>query len=72
MLSDEKLSTRNRVISCGVSEEKDFSRIPPAAEKLFESDAWMSIMVDIALTAAVAEMKVRLREIYIKDSSSNA
>lgn len=57
MLSDEKVSLK-RVLSCTMSQDEEISRIPPNSEKLFENIPWLTIMADIAITAAVAELKV--------------
>lgn len=57
MLSDEGANARKRVLSRSVSQE-ELSRVPPFSEKLFENIPWLSIMADIALTAAMAEIKV--------------
>lgn len=58
MYCDEKPTSRKRVISRGVNEDKIMDRIPPASEKLFENIPWLNIMTDIAITAAIAELKV--------------
>lgn len=61
MLSDEKPRiVRKRVLTRSLSQDQDLGRIPPVAEKLFENSGWMSIMTDIAITAAVAEFKVKI------------
>lgn len=55
MLSDD--GPRRRALVKALSED-DLPRIPPASEKLFENLPWASIMADIAIAAAVAEIKV--------------
>lgn len=57
MLSDEGPNARRRVLTKTLSQD-DIPRIPPASEKLFENLPWLGIMADIAITAAVAEIKV--------------
>lgn len=57
MLSDEGSNARRRVLTKTLSQD-DIPRIPPASEKLFENLPWLGIMADIAITAAVAEIKV--------------
>lgn len=58
--SDENPKTHKRVLTKTLShsEEEALSRIPPNSEQLFENIPWLNIMADIALTAAIAEIKV--------------
>lgn len=65
MLSDEKTVSLKRVISCTMSQEDEITRIPPNSEKLFENLPWLTIMADIAITAAVAEYEVQFKFISI-------
>jgi hypothetical protein len=59
MVSDDKLGAHRRVLTRALSkDEVSLSRIPPDAEKLLENIPWLSIMADIAVAAAVAEIKV--------------
>lgn len=61
MLSSDDTSdvTRKRVLKKTVSQEDCASdRIPPNSDKLFDSLPWLNIMADIAITAAIAEIKV--------------
>lgn len=55
MLSDD--GPRRRALVKALSED-DLPRIPPSSENLFENLPWASIMADIAIAAAVAEIKV--------------
>lgn len=55
--SDERPDSRRRVLKRAHSEEV-IDRIPPSSERLFENLPWLNIMADIAITAAIAEMKV--------------
>lgn len=57
MLSDDAANTRRRVLVKKLSQE-DLPRIPPCSDKLFENIPWLTIMADIAIAAAVAEIKV--------------
>ncbi|GJQ71782.1 dnc [Trypoxylus dichotomus] len=59
MYCDEKPTSRKRGLSRGVSEEEIIDRVPPASEKLFENIPWLHIITDIAITAAIAEMKFK-------------
>lgn len=57
MLSDDG-PRRSRALVKALSEDALLPRIPPNSEKLFENLPWASIMADIAIAAAVAEIKV--------------
>lgn len=50
--------THRRVLKKALSHEDVIPRIPPNSSELFESTPWLNIMADIAITAAIAEMKV--------------
>lgn len=60
--SDENPKARTRVLTKALSQDETltFDRIPPSSEKFFENLPWMNIMADIAITAAIAEIKVKL------------
>lgn len=57
---DLPVNSRHRVLRKSVSQEAFdiVPRVPPNSEKLFENLPWLNIMADIAITAAIAEMKV--------------
>lgn len=59
--SDDNPKTRKRVLTKALSQDEILTvdRIPPNSDKLFENLPWMNIMADIAVTAAIAEIKVR-------------
>lgn len=60
LTSDESPTAHGRVLKKAISQEEVFERVPPNSEKLFESLPWLNIMADIALTAAIAEIKVHI------------
>lgn len=57
---DLPVTGRHRVLKKSLSQEAFdvVSRVPPNSDKLFDNLPWMNIMADIAITAAIAEMKV--------------
>lgn len=57
--SDENPKARKRVLPKAISQDEAIAdRIPPNSDKLFENLPWMNIMAEIAITAAIAEIKV--------------
>lgn len=58
LTSDESQAAHGRVLKKATSQEDIFDRVPPNSDKLFENLPWLNIMADIALTAAIAEIKV--------------
>lgn len=67
MFSSDRDGNRRKMLKRSLSKEEEcITRIPPESEKLFENLPWVSIMTDIALTAAVAELKVYKFLIFVK------
>lgn len=66
--SDENPATQRRVLRKTLSQgEADLiGRVPPNSDKLFENLPWLNIMADLALTAAIAEIKVLLVHILVR------
>lgn len=58
MFTDEKTVALKRAVSCDIGSDEVTSRIPPSSEKLYDCLPWLNIMTDIAITAALAEIKV--------------
>lgn len=60
--SDENPTTQRRVLRKTLSQDEGdiIGRIPPNSDKLFENLPWLNIMADLALTAAIAEIKVHI------------
>lgn len=56
--SDENPKTRVRVLRKTVSQDNILERVPPNSDKIFDNLPWLDIMADIAITAAIAEIKV--------------
>ncbi|XP_018571041.1 cAMP-specific 3',5'-cyclic phosphodiesterase isoform X4 [Anoplophora glabripennis] len=59
LTSDENPTAHRRVLKKAISQEEVFERVPPNSDKLFENLPWLNIMADIALTAAIAEIKFK-------------
>lgn len=59
MVPNEIDGGRRKMLKRSLSKDDEcISRIPPESERLFENLPWVNIMTDIALTAAIAELKV--------------
>lgn len=62
MLSSEEAPLLDRALSKArnsVILDEEMDRIPPSSDDLFENLPWLNIMADIALTAAISEIKVK-------------
>lgn len=69
MLSDDgpNAALRRRVAALASTvAEEELPRIPPPSEELFGNLPWASIMADIAIAAAVAEIKVNFCERFVE------
>lgn len=57
--SDDGPKPHGRFLNMSRSQDDDvIGRIPPNSDKLLENLPWLNIMGELALTAAVAEIKV--------------
>lgn len=59
---DLSVPKRHGILRKSLSEEPfaEIERIPPKSDKLFENLPWLTIMADLAIAAAIAEIKVRI------------
>lgn len=62
MLSEDATNVRRRMLNKALSQD-DLPRIPPSSDKLFDSLPWLGIMADVAIAAAIAEIKVRFESL---------
>lgn len=67
MLSGDQPTVLKRALKKRVAKNKDIGRIPPIAENLLQSEAWIEIMADVAITVAVAEIEVYFTIDFIYD-----
>lgn len=57
--SDDCPKPHGRFLKKAVSQDDDIiGRVPPASDQLLNNLPWLNIMADLALTAAIAEIKV--------------
>lgn len=60
--SDECPKPQRRFLKKTLSQDRSLiERVPPVAEDLAKNLPWLNIMADLALTAAIAEIKVPMR-----------
>lgn len=72
--SDDCPKPHGRFVNKSVSQDDELiGRIPPDSDKLLENLPWLNIMSELALTAAIAEIKVLIfkMEKYIKFEAEN-
>lgn len=57
--SDDCPKPHGRFLKKTLSQDDNLiGRVPPDSDKLLENLPWLNIMTDLALTAAIAEIKV--------------